>query len=43
MSRVTTFQSNFTTGEIDPLLKGRSDIKQYYNGLSSATNVLVQP
>lgn len=43
MSRVTSFQSNFTTGEIDPLLKSRTDIKQYYNGLSSATNVLVQP
>ena len=43
MSRVTSFQSNFTTGEIDPLLKSRTDIKQYYNGLASATNVLVQP
>ena len=43
MSRVTSFQSNFTTGEIDPLLRSRTDIKQYYNGLSSATNVLVQP
>jgi len=43
MSRVTSFQSNFTTGEIDPLLRSRTDIKQYYNGLSAATNVLVQP
>ena len=43
MSRVTSFQSNFTTGEIDPLLRSRTDIKQYYNGLASATNVLVQP
>jgi len=43
MSRVTNFQSNFTTGEIDPLLRSRTDIKQYYNGLASATNVLVQP
>lgn len=43
MSRVTTYQSNFTTGEMDPLLKGRTDIKQYYAGLSQATNVLIQP
>ena len=43
MSRAVTLQSNFTTGEIDPLLKSRIDINQYYNGLDKARNVLIQP
>lgn len=43
MSRAITIQSNFTTGELDPLLKGRIDINQYYNGLEQARNVLIQP
>jgi hypothetical protein len=32
MSRAVTIQTNFTTGELDPLLKSRIDINQYYNG-----------
>lgn len=36
-------QTNFTTGELDPLLRGRIDIDQYYNGLEKARNVLIQP
>ena len=43
MSRSVTIQSNFTTGEIDPLLKSRIDINQYYNALEQARNVLIQP
>ena len=43
MSRAVTIQSNFTTGEIDPLLKSRIDINQYYNALETARNVLIQP
>ena len=43
MSRATTIQTNFTTGEIDPLLKSRIDINQYYNALEEARNVLIQP
>lgn len=43
MSRAVTLQSNFTTGEIDPLLKSRIDINQYYNALDKARNVLIQP
>ena len=43
MSRAITIQSNFTTGEIDPLLKSRIDINQYYNALEEARNVLIQP
>ena len=40
MSRAVTIQSNFTTGEVDPLLKSRIDINQYYNALDQARNVL---
>ena len=43
MTRAVTIQSNFTTGEIDPLLKSRIDINQYYNALEQARNVLIQP
>ena len=43
MSRVTQYQSNFTVGELDPLLVGRVDIQQYASGLSKATNVVVLP
>ena len=43
MSRVTQYQSNFTVGEIDPLLVGRIDIQQYASGLSKAQNVVVLP
>ena len=43
MTRAVTLQSNFTTGEIDPLLKSRIDINQYYNALEQARNVLIQP
>ncbi len=43
MSRAVTIQTNFTTGEVDPLLKARIDIQQYYNALDKARNVLVQP
>lgn len=43
MSRVVGIQSNFTTGEVDPLLHSRIDIEQYYNSLAQARNVLIQP
>lgn len=43
MSRVTQYQSNFTVGEIDPLLVGRIDIQQYASGLSKAQNIVVLP
>tara|TARA_S200002703_G_scaffold44084_1_gene38466 strand:+ start:413 stop:2482 length:2070 start_codon:yes stop_codon:yes gene_type:complete len=43
LSRVTQYQSNFTVGELDPLLVGRVDIQQYASGLSKATNVVVLP
>ena len=43
MSRVTQYQSNFTSGEIDPLLVGRVDIAQYASALSKAQNVVMLP
>lgn len=43
MSRVVLIQTNFVVGEIDPLLRGRIDLNQYYNGLQKATNVVIQP
>ena len=43
MARVTQYQSNFTVGEIDPLLHGRIDIAQYASALEKAQNVVVLP
>ena len=43
MARVTQYQSNFTVGEIDPLLLGRIDIQQYASALEKAQNVVVLP
>lgn len=43
MARFVDFQTNFVTGELDPLLRARVDLQQYQNALSKATNVLIQP
>tara|TARA_B100000287_G_scaffold403195_1_gene424787 strand:- start:4442 stop:6835 length:2394 start_codon:yes stop_codon:yes gene_type:complete len=43
MSRIQQYQSNFTLGEIDPLLRGRIDLKQYYSAVATAKNVLFEP
>jgi len=43
MSRVVQVQTNFTTGELDPKLRARIDLSQYYNGLQTADNVSIQP
>lgn len=43
MSRIIRVQTNFTSGELDPKLRARIDLNQYYNGLESATNVVIQP
>lgn len=43
MARFVTIQTNFSTGELDPLLRARIDINQYYNALAKATNVIIQP
>jgi hypothetical protein len=41
--RVTQFQTNFSVGELDPLLRARTDLDQYQNALEQAQNVIVQP
>lgn len=43
MARFIDFQTNFSTGELDPLLRARVDIPQYDNALAKATNVVIQP
>ena len=43
MPRFVEFQTNFSTGELDPLLRSRVDLQAYNNALESATNVLIQP
>lgn len=43
MPRFVDIQTNFSTGELDPLLRARVDLQQYNNALEKATNVVVQP
>lgn len=43
MSKYQTYQSSFTGGEMDPLLRGRTDLQQYYNSVAIADNVLFEP
>jgi hypothetical protein len=43
MSRFVSIQTNFSTGELDPLLRARVDLGAYANALEKATNVVCQP
>jgi len=43
VSRVVRIQTNFSAGEMDPLLRSRIDLEQYYNALETATNVFILP
>ena len=43
MARFVDLQTNFSTGELDPLLRARVDLEQYNNALAKATNVVIQP
>ena len=43
MPRLTLIQTNFSSGEIDPLLRARVDLDQYKNASERLENVLVQP
>lgn len=43
MPRFIDLQTNFSTGELDPLLRARVDLAQYENALAKATNVICQP
>lgn len=43
MSRIQQYQASFSIGEIDPLLKGRIDLQQYYTSVAEAKNVIFEP
>ena len=43
MARFVSIQTNFSTGELDPLLRARVDLAAYANALEEATNVVCQP
>lgn len=44
MARFVQMQTNFTSGELDPLLRARVDLKSTYsNALEKAQNVVCQP
>jgi len=43
MPVVSKIQNGFTAGELDPKLRARTDIGQYYNGAAKMRNVLVIP
>jgi hypothetical protein len=43
MPRAITLQTNFNSGELDPRLGARTDVKQYYQGAAIAKNVLSMP
>jgi hypothetical protein len=43
MSRFTLMTTNFSSGELDPLLRARIDLDQYQKGAETLQNVLVQP
>ena len=43
MARFVSIQTNFSTGELDPLLRARVDLGAYANALEEATNVGGQP
>ncbi len=43
MTRVTLLQSSFSAGVLDPRLNSRTDIKQYFQGLSLGDNIKCLP
>lgn len=43
MARFVSMQTNFTSGELDPLVRARVDIDSYGNALETAKNVICQP
>jgi len=42
MTRAVVRQTSFTSGELDPRLLGRSDLRAYENGAARLRNVLVE-
>src|SRR6266576_4350974 len=42
MGKANTIQSNFTAGEVSPLMYGRVDIGKYFNGAKTLQNIIVR-
>lgn len=43
MAKSRFIQNNFVSGELSPLLRGRIDLQQYYQGCQTADNVVIVP
>jgi len=43
MAKTRFVQSSFVSGELSPLLKGRTDVNQYYQAVETADNVVIVP
>lgn len=43
MARADVIQTNFTSGEVSPLMRGRVDIQKYANGARELMNFVVRP
>jgi hypothetical protein len=43
MPKQNTISTNFTTGEVSPLVRGRVDSQKYQNGLETCENFIVRP
>ena len=43
MAKSRFIQNNFVSGELSPLMRVRTDINQYYQGLQTAKNVVLVP
>lgn len=42
MTRINVLQTNFTSGELDPNLFGRTDLRAYENGAARLENIIVE-
>lgn len=43
MAKTTLLQSSFVSGELSPLLLGRTDLQQYAQGVETGENVMIVP
>ena len=43
MPKANLIQTNFTSGEVSPLMRGRVDVNKYANGAQEIVNFLVRP
>ena len=43
MAKSRFIQNNFVSGELSPLLRGRTDLQQYYQACETADNVVIVP